>query len=102
MRLREVHAHGFGSLADERLVLGPGVNVIAGPNESGKSTWQVAIATALTGLRKGRKTKADRAFAERYAPWIGDVFAVGAVVEVDSGVYRVHRDLARGRRRCFR
>lgn len=96
MLLREVHAHGFGSLVDQHLVLGTGITVISGPNESGKSTWQMAATTALTGLRKGRQTKADRAFIERYTPWSGDVFAVGAIIEIGAGLYRVHRDLAKG------
>lgn len=96
MRLREVQAHGFGTLVGEQLEFGPGVTVVCGPNESGKSTWHAAVATGLTGRRKGRQTKADREVAERHTPWSGDVFAVSAVVDVAGSLLRVHRDLAAG------
>jgi exonuclease SbcC len=47
MRIDMVKAVAFGPFAGETLELVPGMNVIFGPNESGKSSWHSAIYRAL-------------------------------------------------------
>ena len=102
MWIRSVRAHPFGAVDDEQLEFGPGLTVVCGPNESGKSTWHAAVTTALTGRRKGRATNADREFAERHSPWTHDGFAVSTVVELaDRSTVRVNRDLKRGIAHAF-
>ncbi len=54
MWIERVTARAFGGLRDQSLELGPGLNVIYGPNEAGKTTWHAAIRMALTGVRRGR------------------------------------------------
>ena len=54
MHVERVDAHAFGPLQGDALDLGPGCNVIHGPNESGKSSWHAALTTALAGRRRGR------------------------------------------------
>jgi hypothetical protein len=49
MRIRWVKAEAFGALADKELHLSEGLNVIVGPNDSGKSTWHAAMFAALCG-----------------------------------------------------
>src|SRR5437773_6693135 len=63
MRVTHVVARAFGPFHGERLDLAPGMTVVTGPNESGKSTWHAALRLALTGLRRGRgrATAADAA-----------------------------------------
>jgi len=47
MRLARLRIRNFGCLRDENLEFAPGVNIIRGPNEAGKSTLQAAIIAAL-------------------------------------------------------
>ena len=62
----------FGRLDGETLELEPGLNVIARPNESGKSTWCAFIRAMLYGIDTSERVKGgflpDKL---RYAPWSG-------------------------------
>ena len=66
-----------------------GLNIVHGPNESGKSSWHAAITAALCGLRRGAgRTKAEREFEGRHRPWDageGDPWFVQAGVMLDDG-----------------
>jgi DNA repair exonuclease SbcCD ATPase subunit len=61
LRLRDVRAY-----ADRELVLSPGLTVIRGPNEAGKSTIQRALELALT-----RKVTSSNSDLEGLRPWLG-------------------------------
>lgn len=62
----------FGRLEGETLELEPGLNVIARPNESGKSTWCAFIRAMLYGVDSSERVKSgflpDKL---RYLPWSG-------------------------------
>lgn len=88
MRVDRITATAFGPLRNAQLDLVPGLNVIEGPNEAGKSTWQAAIRAALTGVRRGRgRRPADQlAFEELHRPWDRpDDWQVGARLALDDG-----------------
>ncbi len=87
MRIENVKAGAFGPFAGDTLELAPGMNVIYGPNESGKSSWHAAIYAALCGMKKtrGQPTREDRAFASRHRPWRGTTWRVNAVITLDDG-----------------
>ena len=89
MRFESVKAHAFGPFRDEQLRFEPGMNVIYGPNEAGKSTWHSALFAGLCGQRRGRgrQQKSDRDFQERHEPWDdSSTWDVGAVVALDRGI----------------
>src|ERR1700674_230104 len=70
MWIERVIARAFGPLHDETLELRRGMNVIAGPNEAGKTSWHAATRLALTGVRRGPgRTKESAAVIERHRPW---------------------------------
>lgn len=71
MRIERIVARAFGPFRGEELTLAPGMTVVAGPNEAGKSSWHAALRLALTGLRRGKGpgTAAERQLAERHRPW---------------------------------
>ena len=97
MRFESVVAHAFGPLVDETLELAPGMNVVYGPNEAGKSTWHAALYSGLCGMRRGGgQTAADRDFAGRHKPWNGgSAWEVSAVIARDDGVrVELRHDLA--------
>ena len=88
MRFEAVRAHPFGPFDDETLSLAPGLNVVYGPNEAGKSTWHAALYAGLCGMRrrKGAPSAQDKQFRERHRPWDGGgAWAVSAVVALEDG-----------------
>ena len=98
MRFESVRAHPFGPFDDRTLDLTPGLNVVYGPNEAGKSTWHAALYAGLCGLRrrKGALSAEDKRFRDRHRPWDGSgEWVVSAVVALENG-HRVelHHDLA--------
>lgn len=98
MRFESVRAHPFGPFRDETLALAPGLNVVYGPNEAGKSSWHAALYAGLCGMRRGKGagTAADRRFQHRHRPWDADAgWAVSAVVALADGRrVELRRDLA--------
>ena len=98
MRIESVTAHAFGPLAGETLELAPGLTVVAGVNESAKSSWHAALYAALCGRGQGRRpTPADRRLVERYKPWNDAPWLLSALAR--AGRRTAARDLP-GPRRC--
>ncbi len=87
MRIDRVIAAAFGPFVDRAIELVPGMNVLYGPNESGKSSWHAALYAALCGMRRGRgRPRADdQAFIDRHRPWDGDTWQVRATVTLGDG-----------------
>jgi DNA repair protein SbcC/Rad50 len=87
MRLETVHAYSFGPLSDVTLEFGPGMTVIYGGNESGKSSWHAAVYVSVCGMRRarGRPTAEDEQFASLHKPWDGHRWEVGAVIRLEDG-----------------
>ena len=50
MRFADLRLNGFGKLEKHHLSFAPGLNLVYGPNEAGKSTLQSALLTMLYGF----------------------------------------------------
>ena len=88
MILRSLRVDGFGRLADRTFAFGPGLNVVVGPNEAGKSTLAAAIVASLYGLQRGEK--------ERWRPWLGTAYSTVLAYETADGArWEVHRAFER-------
>lgn len=87
MQIKRVHIGAFGPFTDKTLDLGPGMTVIVGDNESGKTTWHSAIYAALCGRRRGAGRRAeDRDFIDRHRPWDGgDSWSVESTLQLSDG-----------------
>jgi DNA repair protein SbcC/Rad50 len=87
MRFQTIIAHAFGPFRGATLDLAPGMTVVFGPNEAGKSTWHAAIYAALCGMRRarGRARTEDDAFKERHCPWGGVGWDVSASILLEDG-----------------
>ncbi|HWM11627.1 MAG TPA: AAA family ATPase, partial [Solirubrobacteraceae bacterium] len=98
MRIDRVTAHAFGPFSGESLELAPGLTVVSGPNESGKSSWHAAIRAGIGGVRRGRGagTKVEALFEERHRPWDGDGrWEVEVRLALDDGrTIEISQDLA--------
>jgi len=104
MWVERVSARAFGPFRDAILELRPGLAVVVGPNEAGKSSWHAALRLALTGRRRGRggRTAEDRELEERHRPWdeADGPWEVDARLHLDDGrVIDISQDLA-GRVDC--
>ncbi|MEE9280401.1 MAG: AAA family ATPase [Myxococcota bacterium] len=87
MRFESATAHAFGRLERETLEFTPGLNIIYGRNEAGKSTWHDALFAGLCGMRRSRgsRRKEDREFAERRKPWSADDWSVSVRIVLEDG-----------------
>ena len=97
MYIESVKAYAFGPFVDQTLDLAPGMTVIHGPNESGKSSWHAAIYAGLCGVRRGGgQRKEEKDFRDRHRPWVGDAWEVSAIVQLADGRrVKLHHDLDR-------
>ena len=90
MRFESVKAYAFGPFRNESLELAPGMNVVYGPNEAGKSSWRAALYAGLCGMRRTR----GRAFSFLGGvPWS---------IVYDNTTLAVARILGDGRRKRTR
>ena len=96
MRFDSVTAHAFGPFVDQTLDLAPGMTIVYGPNESGKSRWHAALYAGLCGMRRGRgrPMKEDEVFEDRHRPLNGDAWEVSAIISLEDGRrVKLHQDL---------
>ena len=98
MRFRRLHAHVFGPLRDRVFELPPETALVFGPNESGKSSFRLALETILYGFDPAERESHPLVCWEGGAA--GDL-RIEAELERDTGPpFRVERELlARGRLR---
>lgn len=78
MQIREAKIFSFGKLQNREYVFAPGINVIYGANETGKSTLHAFLVGMLFGMEKprGRAGKEDYS---RYEPWHAPAYYSGAL-----------------------
>lgn len=97
MKLKRIELDGFGKLVKQVYEFGPGLNLIYGRNEAGKSTLQRSILAALYGFfDAGSITVAKKASMMLYEPWDSQAsFGLKLTFEVTEGMqYRVERTFA--------
>jgi uncharacterized protein YhaN len=86
MHLLRIEAVRYGELAGVALGdLGPGLNVVLGPNESGKSTFTSLVRHVLYGFPRGRASE------RLYQPPSGDQRVGRLVFAADGGAVTVER-----------
>ena len=94
MKIRKLYIRGFGKIEKLELELSKNINVIYGPNESGKSTIMAYIKALLYGIKGGRTDREGVASdAKRFRPWSIQEFGGYINLELDNGkAYRLDRD----------
>ena len=71
----------FGTLKNDMLELGDGLNVVFAPNESGKSTWCSFIKAMFYGIDSAAREKAGvKPEKVRFVPWSGQ--PMGGTIEL--------------------
>lgn len=69
MVIRRLKIKNFGKIRDKDVVLSPGLNVLYGENESGKTTTHTFIRSMLYGVRRLRGKAAQNDTYTKYEPW---------------------------------
>ena len=94
MQIEKLEIKGFGKIEDNSLLLGKGINLVYGLNESGKTTLQWFIKSMLYGLKGGRTSKEGLPPpVKRFRPWSGAQFGGSLEYRLDNGMLlRVERN----------
>ncbi len=100
MRISSVSLHNVGRFSESTIDLAPGLTIVRGPNEAGKSTLQRAIEAALTGdagapdLRSWDAAAGSRATVELAFAWEDEerVAHTGTVARELGGASRLVLD----------
>lgn len=71
MRIDELHLAAFGRFHGQRLTLQPGLTILYGPNEAGKTTVGRFLLGMLYGFKRAGQRRDFTADSERYRPWAG-------------------------------
>lgn len=97
MRFKKLNVTSFGKIIDKEIKLKPGLNIILGGNESGKSTirsfiFDLFFAGTLSGSSKTIYTKEH----DKYIPWSSNRFEGSAIVENNGEDYQIYRNFHKG------
>ena len=92
MKINKLSVASFGRINDAEYELSPGLNVIYGPNESGKSTMLSFIRFMLFGCH-GRRSANNVTFEEKYQPWYNTAMSGSMEFETFGESYHTSRSV---------
>lgn len=95
MRIDRLHLQDFGQFHNRDITLAPGLNILYGPNEAGKSTVKDFIVDMLFGIDKVRGLGARFDHYEKRKPINGSAFSGAMEVTTETGVYQIERNFSR-------
>lgn len=98
--IRTLHIDGFGQLHGRDLRFEPGLNVVYGPNESGKTTIRECILHMLFGLEKSRGIAARNDAYTIYSPIFGGNYGGTMSLEGEAGSYMLERSFRMDEKKC--
>ena len=90
MRFIDLHIDGFGRFHDFSMTFDPGMNVIYGTNEAGKSTLHTFLQAMLYGFTRARGVEAEHDTMARLTPWENPVGTCGGSPSLPPGSGRNH------------
>ena len=91
----------FGKIHDQTFTLSPGINVLYGENESGKTTIHTFIKSMFYGIRRQRGKAAQNDTYSTYEPWNNPAVYGGSLwFESQGQKYRLSRNFYKGNPSC--
>ena len=98
MKIKTLDLKAFGKFEDKTIDFKPGLNLIYGNNEAGKTTVQTFIQGMFFGFYKPyRKKKTYASEYEKYLPWELFDYSGSLIYEVDGREIRLERNFLRGK-----
>lgn len=91
MLIRTISLHPFAGMVDRDFSFSPGMNVVLGPNEAGKSTLVKALLTVLFQSTKHGKRVWDNELSDFVPRAGGDTFRVSLECESSGSTYRISK-----------
>lgn len=102
MQIREAEIYSFGKFQGQKFRFEPGINVIYGANEAGKSTLHAFLTAMLFGMEKGRGRALQTEGYQRYEPWHAPAYYSGALrFEVDGRPFYLERNFYHKEKRDY-
>ena len=99
MIIKEIQLTNFGKFNHKNVSLEPGLNIIYGENEAGKTTLHTFIRGMLFGIEKQRGKASGRDVYSKYEPWENPSNYQGIMrIENDGSNYRIERNFNREHR----
>ena len=99
MRVDKLHLQDFGQFHDKDVTLAPGINVVYGANEAGKSTTKDFIVDMLYGIDKARGVGARFDHYEQKKPINGSAFSGAMEITKDGNSYLIERNFAKAEKK---
>lgn len=99
MRIDKLHLQDFGQFHNKDISLAPGINLVYGANEAGKTTTKDFIVDMLYGIDKARGTAARFDHYEQKKPINGSAFSGAMEVTTENGKYLIERNFARSEKK---
>lgn len=98
MKIKTLTMNAFGKFKNKTITLEPGLNVIQGNNEAGKTTAHAFIQGMYFGFYKPyRKKKAYGSEYEKYQPWEQLDYSGALIYELNDREIRLERNFLRGK-----
>ncbi len=92
MELLDLNIKSFGKFSDHQISFSPGINIIYGGNETGKTTVSSFIRAMFFGLNRGRGRAANLDEYQLRQPWDSPGAFLGSLRFSEGGkVYRIDR-----------
>ena len=96
MVIRKLNIRNFGKITDKTVELSEGVNILFGPNESGKTTLYHFLKGMLFGISRKRGKAAKQDAYSSYEPWENPGSFGGTIwFEGNGKTYRLVRSFTR-------
>lgn len=101
MQIQKIHVNNFGKLKNKDIDFKPGINVIYGENESGKSTLLDFIISMFYGLNTKKGSKEISNY-NKYTPWSDGEFSGKISYKLDNEEeFEVYRNFAKRQPQIF-
>lgn len=85
MIIKEAHIKKFGALQERTFRFSPGINIIYGENETGKTTLQQFLKAMMFGMEKKRGRISSSNPYARYEPWDTPSYFAGSLLFETGG-----------------
>ena len=96
MIIKDIQLTNFGKFNHKYICLEPGLNIIYGENEAGKTTLHTFIRGMLFGIEKQRGKASAKDIYSKYQPWENPGSYQGTMrIESDGVNYRIERNFSR-------